>query len=155
MSDSDTEVEDLTPAQKETSSRHKKQMIKQRRCTNLINTRNEFGGIATIRKPGMAFKKKNKPGTGGRKNIKSQTSSPSRGTMVEKALVNLCGLFLPAIISKNGWPSRTNCSKAKRSRDCGRLPGSQETAQTAQMDTWTFTQGDNAPFSWSENCTKY
>jgi hypothetical protein len=72
MSDSDTKVEDLTPAQKETSSRHKNQMMKQRQCTNLINTRNEFGGTATIRKPGMAFKKKNKPGTGGRKKYKKR-----------------------------------------------------------------------------------
>jgi hypothetical protein len=41
MSDSDTEVEDLTPAQKETLSRQKNQMMKQRRCNNLINIRNE------------------------------------------------------------------------------------------------------------------
>ena len=32
-----------------------------------LKKRNEFGGVATIRKPGMAFKKKNKPGTGNRK----------------------------------------------------------------------------------------
>jgi hypothetical protein len=68
-SDSESEVDDQTPAQKETSSRLKKQKIKARRCTNLVNIRNEFG-VATIRKPGLAFKKKNKPGIGKRKKYK-------------------------------------------------------------------------------------
>ncbi len=69
-SDSESEVEDQTSAQNETSSRLKKQKITARRCTNLVNIRNEFG-VATIRKPGLDFKKKNKPGIGKRKKYKN------------------------------------------------------------------------------------
>ncbi len=68
-SDSESEVEDQTPAQEGTSSRLKIQKMIARRCTNMVNIRNEFS-VAAIRKPGLAFKKNNKPGIGERKKYK-------------------------------------------------------------------------------------
>ena len=68
-SDSESEVEDQTPAQKETTSRLKLQKLKARRCPNMVKIKTKFG-IATVRKPGMPFKKKNKPGLGERKKFK-------------------------------------------------------------------------------------
>jgi hypothetical protein len=65
----------------------------------------------------MAFKKKNKPGTGNRKKYKKSDLFTVKRYHGRKALVNLCGLLPPAIIFKNGWPSRTNYSKVKHVPD--------------------------------------
>jgi hypothetical protein len=44
-SDSDTDLEDLTPAQKGKRSRQKNQLMKQRRCNSLINVINKHGDV--------------------------------------------------------------------------------------------------------------
>jgi hypothetical protein len=68
-SDSESEVEDQTPAQKETPSRLQQQKLKARRCPNMVKIKTKFGTM-TVRKPGMPFKRKNKPGLGERKKFK-------------------------------------------------------------------------------------
>jgi hypothetical protein len=68
-SDSESEGEDQTPAQKETPSRLQQQKLKARRCPNMVKIKTKFG-TKTVRKPGMPFKRKNKPGLGERKKFK-------------------------------------------------------------------------------------
>ena len=71
-SNSDTDLDDLTPAQKGKRSRQKNGWMKQRRCNQLVNVTNEHGGTSTIRKPDLPFKKKGKPGKGGHKKYRKR-----------------------------------------------------------------------------------